>query len=122
MSKIDSIEKANLPGEGFAGSFERLKAVDSVVGLVADMAGSPEAASLALTDPAAMESAYRHSFPMTRKRFDQGCDDLAVMAQSGAKALLQLNSAGRNGVDIAAQRLMREIHMSGQRTLGLLRT
>lgn len=120
MSKIDSITEANGQGDPFAESVARLKAVESVVGLVANMAGSPESASFAVSDPSSMESAYRHSFPMTQKRFNRGCDDLAVMAQSGAKALLQLNSTGRGRVDIAAQRLMREIQMSGHRTLDLL--
>ena len=121
MSKIDSIEKSNAHGSDFAESFERLQAVEAVVALIAHMAGLSETASLLLTDQAAMESTYHHSLPMTQKRFDRGCDELAVMAQSGAKALLQLNSSGRNGIDIASQRLMREIRMSGQRTLGLLR-
>jgi len=120
MSKIDSITELNAQVDPFAESVARLKAVESVVGLVANMAGSPESASFAMTDPGRMESAYRHSFPMTQKRFDRGCDDLAVMAQSGAKALLQLNSAGRGHVGVAAQRLMREIQMSGHRTLDLL--
>lgn len=120
MSKIDSIEKADGRDDPFAESFARLKAVESVAGLVANMAGSQEPASFELTDPAMIESAYRNSFPMTQKRFDRGCDDLAVMAQFGAKALLQLNSAGRSRVDIAAQRLMREIQMSGRQTLDLL--
>lgn len=120
MSKIDSIEKANGQGDPFAESFARLKAVESVAGLVANMAGSLETQSFELTDPVVMESAYRRSFPMTQKRFDRGCDDLAVMAQSGAKALLQLNSTGRSRIDIAAQRLMREIQMSGRQTLDLL--
>ncbi|GAA0473951.1 hypothetical protein GCM10009096_14240 [Parasphingorhabdus litoris] len=120
MSKIDSIEKANGEGDPFAESFARLKAVESVAGLVANMAGREEGVSFTVSDPIVMESAYRDSFPMTQKRFDRGCDDLAVMAQTGAKALLQLNSAGRNRVDIAAQRLMREIQMTGRRTLDLL--
>lgn len=120
MSKIDSISKANGGVDPFAESFARLKAVESVAGLVANMAGSEESPSFAVVEPEAMESAYRQSFPMTQKRFDRGCDDLAIMAQSGAKALLQLNSAGRSRVDIAAQRLMREIQMSGRRTLDLL--
>ncbi len=120
MSKIDSISKADGEGDPFAESFARLKAVESVAGLVADMAGSPDSPAFAIVEPEAMESAYRQSFPMTQKRFDRGCDDLAIMAQSGAKALLQLNSTGRNRIDIAAQRLMREIQMSGRRTLDLL--
>lgn len=111
---------ANEGVDPFAESFARLKAVESVAGLVANMAGSEEPPSFAVVEPEAMESAYRQSFPMTQKRFDRGCDDLAIMAQSGAKALLQLNSAGRSQVDIAAQRLMREIQMSGRRTLDLL--
>lgn len=121
MSKIDSIKKSDHRNDGFTESVDRLRAVESVVGLVAHMAGSSDSTSLVPADQAAMELAYHHSFLMTQKRFDRGCDDLAVMAQSGVKALLQLNSAGRNGVDIAAQRLMREIQMSGQRTLSLLR-
>lgn len=121
MSKIDSIEKSDNCSDGFTESFDRLRAVESVVELVAHMAGSSESASLMSDDQAAIKTAYHHSFPMTQKRFDRGCDDLAAMAQSGAKALLQLNSAGRNSVDIAAQRLMQEIQMSGQRTLSLLR-
>ncbi|MEP2103674.1 MAG: hypothetical protein ABJP02_16205 [Parasphingorhabdus sp.] len=120
MSKIDSIEKANGEGDPFAESFARLKAVESVAGLVANLAGPEETVSFTVADPVVMESAYRNSFPMTQKRFDRGCDDLAVMAQTGAKALLQLNSAGRSRTDIAAQRLMREIQMSGRRTLDLL--
>lgn len=120
MSKIDYIAEANGQGDPFAGSVARLKAVESVVGLVANMAGSPESASFTMNDPSRMESVYRHSFPMTQKRFNRGCDDLAVMAQSGAKALLRLNAEGRGRVDIAAQRLMREIQMSGRRTLDLL--
>ncbi|WP_108812479.1 hypothetical protein [Sphingorhabdus sp. Alg231-15] len=120
MSELDSIEQANGGGNPFAESFARLKAVESVAGLVANMAGSTEAGAFVLNEVAAMESAYQNSLPMTRKRFDRGCDDLAIMAQSGAKALLQLNSAGRSRVDIAAQRLMREIQMSGRQTLDLL--
>lgn len=121
MSKIDSITEANNQGDPFAESVARLKAVESVVGLVANMSGSPESASFVMTDPGRMESAYRHSFPMTQKRFDRGCDDLAIMAQSGAKALLQSKSAGQGRVDIAAKRLMREIQMSGRLTLDLLK-
>ncbi|QTD55353.1 hypothetical protein [Parasphingorhabdus cellanae] len=121
MSKIDSIERANGEGDPFAESFARLKAVESVAGLVANMAGSEEIASFELTDSALMESAYRNSFPMTQKRFDRGCDDLAAMAQTGAKALLALNSKGRSRTGTAAQRLMREIQMSGRQTLDLLR-
>ncbi len=120
MSDLDSIEQANGGDNPFAESFARLKAVESVAGLVANMAGSAEAGAFVLNEATSMESAYRNSLPMTRKRFDRGCDDLAIMAQSGAKALLQLNSAGRSRVDIAAQRLMREIQMSGRQTLDLL--
>ncbi len=120
MSKIDSIEKADNCIGGFVGSLERLQAVESVVGLVAHMTNASDSHALVLSDPAEMESAYRHSLPMTQKCFDRGCDDLAVMAQSGAKALLHLNSTGRGRVDIAAQRLMQEIQMSGRRTLDLL--
>jgi hypothetical protein len=120
MSKMDSIEQANGGGDPFAESFARLKAVESVVGLVANMAGSSEAGKFVLNDVASMESAYRNSFPMTQKRFDRGCDDLAIIAQSGTKALLQLKSAGRIQISIAAERLMREIQLSGRRTLDLL--
>ncbi|MEH6756087.1 MAG: hypothetical protein V7676_01100 [Parasphingorhabdus sp.] len=121
MSKIDSIEKPNAHSGDFAESFERLQAVESVAALMAHMAGLSEPASLVLNDQAAMESYYHNSLPMTQKRFDRGCDELAVMAQSGAKALFQLNSAGRKGIDTATRRLMQEIQISGQRTLGLLR-
>lgn len=121
MSKIDSIKNKNGRNDPFAESFERLKAVESVAGWVANMAGEPETSSFVLADPDSMEAAYRDSFPMTRKRFDRGCDDLAVMARSGAKALLQINAAGGGRGDYAAQRLMREIQMSGRRTLDLLR-
>lgn len=124
MSEIHSISVGNGQNtngrDSFAESFARLKAVESVAGLVANMAGSPAPLSLVPADPASMESAYRHSFPMTRKRFDRGCDDLVVMVQSGAKALMQLNGEGSRRVDFAAQRLMDEIQMSGRRTLNLL--
>jgi len=121
MSKIDSIKSKNGRIDPFAESFARLKAVESVAGWVAKMAGSPETPSFVLADPDLMETAYRHSFPMTRRRFDQECDDLAVMTRWGAKALLQLNAVGERRSDVAAQRLMREIQMSGRRTLGLLK-
>lgn len=120
MSKIDSIKNKNVRNDSFAESFARLKAVESVAGWVANLAGSSEPSSFVLTDPDLMEKAYRHSFPMTRKQFDRGCDDLAVMVRSGAKALLQLNAAGGGRGDFAAQRLMHEIQMSGRRTLDLL--
>ncbi|MEP3225936.1 MAG: hypothetical protein ABJO01_08170 [Parasphingorhabdus sp.] len=120
MSNLASVEQPKDHSDPFAESFARLQAVESVVGLVADMAGTKGSTGFALKDVAAIETAYRSSFPMTRKRFDRGCDDLAIMAQSGAKALLHLNSAGRSQIDIAAQRLMREIQMSGQQTLRLL--
>jgi hypothetical protein len=120
MSKMDSIEQANGGSDPFAESLARLKAVESVAGLVANMAGSSEAGNFILNDAASMERAYHDSFPMTRKRFDRGCDDLAKMAQSGAKALLQLKSAGRSHITVAAGRLMREIHMTGHQTLDLL--
>ncbi|MEW4466352.1 hypothetical protein AB1K62_00790 [Parasphingorhabdus sp. JC815] len=120
MSKIDSIKRNNNGDDAFAESFARLKAVESVACWVANMAGSSATPSFVLADPDVMETAYRHSFSMTRRRFDQGCDDLAVMARIGAKALLQVNNVGSGRSDYAAQRLMHEIQMSGRRTLELL--
>lgn len=120
MTSPDPLASSATRQSPFGASFERLQAVDSVIALVSDMAGLSKPSALVLDQPTALESAYQNSLVVIRHRFDRGCDDLAAIAQSGTRALLQLHAQGRKDTSVAAARLMREIDRSARETLALL--
>jgi len=126
MSKIECIARPDAtqpeaPQSAFQASFDRLQAVDSVVGIISEMTGSDETHVLHLLDQTQLESLYQQSSPMVQDRFDAICDELAVVARSGTQALLQLKMEGRTNLDAAARLLMWEINMTSRLILDLLR-
>lgn len=120
MSKFDPMIKSADTYSRFDDSFARLQAVDAVVVLIADMA-KKHGYSLNLPQRETLEAAYAKALHLPQKRFDAICDELAVMARSGAQALLQLKSAGRNNLGVAAQRLLLEIDKKSAELLRIVR-
>lgn len=120
MSKMDSIVRPDANHGAFAASYERLQAVESVVGIISDMTRSDQAHMLQLPDQAQLEALYQHGSPMVRDRFDAICDELAVIARSGTQALLQLKMEGRTNLDAAAGLLMWEIKKTSGQITALL--
>ena len=120
MSKIDPTIKSADTNSRFDDSFARLQAVDSVVVLIAGMADK-QGYSLNLPEREVLEAAYAKALRLAQRRFDSICDELAGMARSGAQALLQLKSAGRNNLGVAAQRLLLEIAKKSVELLRIVR-
>ena len=120
MSKFDPTIKSADTNSRFDDSFARLQAVDSVVVLIADMADK-QGYSLNLPEREVLEAAYAKALRLAQRRFDSICDELAGIARSGAQALLQLKSAGRNNLGVAAQRLLLEIDKKSVELLRIVR-
>ncbi|VAV91017.1 hypothetical protein MNBD_ALPHA04-433 [hydrothermal vent metagenome] len=121
MSKIDSIAPGNPTKGSFKSSLDRLQAVESVARLVSNMVESEKAASFGLTDLAHLGEAYKNSPVMVQRRFDDICGELAIVARTGAQALLTLKSQGRTNLDAAANSLLREIDRTSAKLIALLR-
>ena len=122
MSKLETINKSISVETCFGETYERLKAIDSVVVLVANFADAEIHVATNFPDKEQLASAYNRCKPFTRDRFDRSCNDLARVASVGAQALLSLKSQGRHNLGAAARRLIREIEQmqkQSQRLLGL---
>ena len=103
------------PESQFGANFDRLEAVESVVTIISDMADTGPQSSLGLPQKQQLQSFYLGGSPMLQRQIDSICDDMAVTARSGTRALLQFKSEGRDNLGAAAACLMREINqMSGQ--------
>ncbi|MEP2989886.1 MAG: hypothetical protein ABJN65_12445 [Parasphingorhabdus sp.] len=115
MSKMEVISGNTTPESQFGANYDRLEAVESVVSIVSDMADTGPQSSLDLPHKEQMQFFYLSGSPMLQRQIDSICDDMAVTARSGTRALLQFKSEGRNNLEAAAGCLMREINqMSGQ--------
>ncbi len=121
MSKIDPISPVNRSSASYQSNLERLKAVESVTGLVSDMVENTEVATFALSADSQLGHAYENSLPMVQHRFDRLCDELTIVARTGAQSLLTSKSAGRTNLDAAANSLLREIEKTSAKLVRLLR-
>ncbi len=121
MSKMEVISGSSTPESQFGTNYDRLEAVESVVSIVSDMADAGPQSSLALPQKEQLQHFYLSGSPMLQRQIDNICDDMAVTARSGTRALLQFKSEGRNNLGAAAGCLMREINQMSDQILALMR-
>lgn len=121
MSKMETILGNETSESRFQANFDRLEAVESVVSVISGMASTGAQTSLGLPPKESLQGFYLTSSPMVQRRVDSICDDLAVTARSGARALLQFKSEGRENLDAAASCLMREINQMSAQIVVLMR-
>ena len=115
MSKMEVITDNATPESKFGANFDRLEAVESVVSIISNMSDTGAQSSLGLPNKQQMQVFYLSGSPMLQRQIDAICDDMAVTARSGTRALLQFKAEGRDNIGAAAGCLMREINqMSGQ--------
>lgn len=121
MSKMETILGNETAESRFQANFDRLEAVESVVTVISEMTDSGAHPTLGLPQKDLFQGFYLTGSPMLQRRVDSICDDLAVTARSGARALLQFQSEGRDNLSAAASCLMREIHETSAQILVLMR-
>ena len=121
MSKMEVISGNATLESRFEANFDRLEAVESVVSVISGMSDTGPQSSLGLPPRDQLESFYVGGSPMLQRRVDSICDDLAVTARSGARALLQFKSEGRDNLGAAAACLMREINQMSAQIVVLMR-
>lgn len=121
MSKMESIIANETAESRFQANFDRLEAVESVVSVISGMADTGVQTSLGLPTRESLQVFYVTGSPMLQQRIDSICDDLAITARSGARALLQFQSEGRNNLGAAASCLMREINQMIAQIVVLMR-
>ena len=121
MSKMEAIAGNATPESRFVVNYERLEAVNSVISIIGKMADSEPQTVLDLPQKQQMQHFYLGGSPMLQRRIDLICDDMAVSARSGTRALLQFKAEGRENLGAAARCLMREIHQMASQITVLMR-
>jgi hypothetical protein len=122
MSKMEVISGNASPESRFGANYDRLEAVESVVSIISDMADTGPQSSLNLPHKEQMQHFYLGGSPMLQRQIDSICDDMAVTARSGTRALLQFKSEGRNNLGAAASCLLREINQMSGHIVALMRS
>lgn len=121
MSKMEVISGNATPESQFGANYDRLEAVESVVSIISGMADTGSQSSLGLPLREQMQHFYLNGSPMLQRQIDSICDDMAVTARSGTRALLQFKSEGRDNLGAAAACLMREINQMSGNIVTLMR-
>lgn len=121
MSRMEVISGNVTPESQFGANYDRLEAVESVVSIISDMADTGAQSSLGLPHKEQMQGFYLNGSPMLQRQIDAICDDMAVTARSGTRALLQFKAEGRGNIGAAAGCLMREINQMSSQIVALMR-
>ncbi len=114
------VENETICPSALQDSLLQLEAVDSVLGAVVEMLPSLPADQSAKFDQDEITRAYVRQPAFVQREFHRHCLDLAVLARSGAGALMRLRAEGAGQLEPAAIRLVREAQQSRRKIRRLL--